>query len=250
MAQVPLKTYLIVGGGRLASHLSFYLKAKNLTFKTWSRKKEDEKSLQRKIKGCDFPLLCLPDDRIFSFWKLFLSKNTGEDPLKSHHKRQAVHFSGSFYHPDILGFHPLMTFGLKTYGLEIYEKIPFVGIHEPEVFRKTFPGLDNDYLKIKKEQQALYHSLCVLAGNGTTLLWDLACRHFMEMGIENHHLKPYLKKVFENVCNQTRGRWSGPWYREDKKTVEKNKNSLKECSLRDLYECFLKLSKQAGHFHG
>ena len=239
VAQVPFKTYLILGDGRLACHLSSYFKAKAISFKTWNRKEENQKSLYRKIKDCDFPLLCLPDDQILPFWQ---SLNL--------HSQQAVHFSGSFFHPDILGFHPLMTFDLNIYEPKTYEKIPFVGVHNPEVFKETFPELTNSYLKIKKEEQALYHSLCVLAGNGTTLLWDLVSQHFNQMGIGNHHLKPYLRKIFENISNQTQGRWSGPWYRRDKKTIEKNKNSLNEISLKKLYEHFFELSKQAGHFHG
>ncbi len=252
-------TYLIIGDGRLSRHLSSYFRAKGISFKTWSRKKEDKKSLYKKIKNCDFPLLCLPDDQILPFWQsLDLSKTTepeevpektGSSILSSSNK-QAVHFSGSFFHPDIPGFHPLMTFGMKTYEPEIYEKIPFIGVHESEIFKKIFPELTNPYLKIKKEEQALYHSLCVLAGNGTTLLWDLVIQRLTGMGIDNQHLKPYLQKIFENISSQTQGRWSGPWYRGDKKTIKKNRNSLNGSSLEKLYEHFFELSKQAGHFHG
>ena len=249
MAQVPFRIYLIIGDGRLANHLSFYFKNKGISFKTWNRKKEDQKSLHKKIKTCDFSLLCLPDNQILPFWKSSGLFKTPEKIKPSNHNQQAIHFSGSFFHPDILGFHPLMTFDLRTYKMETYEKIPFVGIYEPEIFKKVFPGLENPYLKIKKEEQALYHSLCVLSGNGTTLLWDLVGRQFARIGINNQHLKPYLEKTFENISSQTRGRWSGPWYREDIKTIEKNKKSLNENSLKKIYESFFELSKQAEHFH-
>ncbi len=259
--QVPFKTYLIVGDGRLARHLSVYFRAKGMAFKTWNRKEENRESLYGKIKNCDFILLCLPDDRISPFWQSLnstrtigsegssISGKTGQ-PHPSGRSQQAVHFSGSLFHPDIPGFHPLMSFDLKTYEPKIYEEIPFVGIHEPETFKNTFPGLGNPYLRIKKEEQELYHSLCVLAGNGTNLLWDLVGQYFTRMGIENHHLKPYMQKVFENISHQTRGRWSGPWYREDKQTIEKNRNSLNGSPLKKLYEQFFELSKQAGHYHG
>ena len=235
VVQVPLTTYLIIGGGRLALHLAFYFQAKGLSFKSWNRKEHSQGFLQENL-DCDFVLLCLPDDQILSFWQSIGFK-------------KAVHFSGCFFHPEIRGFHPLMTFGLEVYELGVYESIPFVGVHDEEVFRETFPEWTNCYVKIKKQQQAMYHGLCVLAGNGTTLLWDLVTQNFNQIGIDHHHLKPYLQRIFENISHQSQGRWSGPWYRKDQKTIERNKNALSG-QLQELYENFFKLSKQAKHFHG
>ena len=207
--------------------------------KTGTGKNKPRHGLLGKIKNCDFVLLCLPDDQILPFWE---SIETFD--------KQGLHFSGSFFHKQILGFHPLMTFGLKLYPPDIYKKIPFVGVHELGLFQKIFPQLKNPYLKIKREEQNFYHSLCVLAGNGTVLLWDLVGRDFNRLGIKDHHFEPYLKRTFENIYDQSEGRWSGPWYRGDMGTVNKNRESLAQSPLRDLYEQFFKLSKKAGHFRG
>ena len=253
MVQVPFKSFLIVGDGRLATHFAFYFKAKNLKLNFWSRKKEDQKALQQKIRKSDYILLCLPDSQIPLFYNKHFTKppdfgkNTKKNKEPPRNKR-VIHFSGSLFHPDILGFHPLMTFDLKNYDLKTYEEIPFVGVHRIEAFKSIFGQLKNPYIKIKKEDQPLYHSLCVLAGNGTTLLWDLAGQNLEKLGLEDQHIKPYLKKVFDNIQNKSPGRWSGPWYRGDQKTIEKNKKSLEDISMKSLYENFLELSKQTGHY--
>ena len=55
-------------------------------------------------------------------------------------------------------------------------------------------------------------------------------------------LKPYLQKTFANVLEESPGRFTGPWYREDKKTIFENKNSLKNSPFLNLYQNFEELS--------
>ena len=139
-----------------------------------------------------------------------------------------------------------MTFAESLYNPEQYRKIHFIGTEEPSVFQKMFPALQNSYSRISEDQKALYHSLCVLSGNGTTLLWDLIEQEFAKMGLPHQAIEPYFQQVVENIEKDLAGRWTGPWYRNDKATIAKNHKALQGRPLQKLYDELTELSQLAG----
>ncbi len=236
MRQVPENgNYLLIGGGKLARHLAHYMQSLDVSFLQWKRYDQSVPELLQFIENQSKVLLCIKDDQLQEFYSSFGRED-----------RQFVHFSGTFSHPKIQGFHPLMTFGQELYDLETYESIHFVGTTEEIHFRETFPFLRNSFSTISEEHKSLYHSLCVLSGNGTTLLWDLIDQEFQKLGLPKEALDPYLKQVSKNIQQGHPGRWSGPWYRQDQSTIEKNQQALQGRPLLNLYQEFKKLSQNSG----
>lgn len=236
MRQVPETfDYLIIGSGRLARHLSFYFSSLNLSFKQWNRKENSSTELSILLSKAKYSLLCINDDDIFNF---FLHHEN--------HPTQFIHFSGALNIKNILGFHPLMTFGDNFFPISFYPQIPFISSEAQETFHKVFPQLKNPFAHISAENKALYHSLCVLSGNGTTLIWDLIFKQFEDLGLTRETLKPYLKQVTENLITDSKGRWTGPWYRNDIETTRKHLHELKHTSLQGLYGELFELSHEIG----
>ncbi len=237
MRQVPqIADYLLIGDGKVARHLSHYFDRLSIPYSIWCRRLHTQTQLRLLLKKHRNVLLLINDDQIKDFYLKYENPNN-----------QFIHFSGAFEHSKILGFHPLMSFGDDLYSLSTYRDIHFVGSPTEQKFRATFPQLKNKYTQIPKEQKALYHSLCVLSGNGTTLLWDLLETYFKELGIPHQALSIYLRQISKNIIDQKEGRLTGPWYRGDKKTIRNNKKALEQGPLLSLYQEFEKLTEHRGN---
>lgn len=214
MGQVPKLKYLLIGSGRLARHLSFYFKHLNLNFDTSSRRDHSPSELNNKIKGSDVVLLAISDGGISSFYDS-QSENAAE--------KIWVHFSGALHHPEILGFHPLMSFGSDLYDPKTYLSIPFISEMEQKSFEQVFPELPNPHFKISKEKKALYHAYCVMGGNFTQLLWWMVEEAFeKELGLPAASLHSIKSQVFSNTLKDSKSALTGPLVRGDSETIEKN----------------------------
>ncbi len=232
MRQVPdISTFLLIGSGKLAKHLQSYFDAQGIPFLSWNRRSLSIQDLSDKISACGKVLLCINDDAIEAFY----SEWRRPDKI-------FVHFSGTLDVPGLFGFHPLMSFGDIPYEHTVYKDIHFVGTHPSEDFRKVFPELNNPYSTIRSSDKSLYHSLCVLSGNGTTLLWQLVQKEFEKIGLPEEALFPYLKQITNNILEKQEGRFSGPWYRKDLKTIQLNETALSNSPLQSLYFDFEKLT--------
>lgn len=235
MRQVPqTQRYLIIGNGRLATHLSHYFHLLNLSYSQWCRKENSQAELISQLPWCTAVLLCIKDDALESFYDNY-----------SEFSPAFVHFSGRFQHHKIHGFHPLMSFDQSLYDLNIYQKISFIGTESQETFSRFFPELKNDYIAIRPEDKNLYHSLCVLGGNGATLLWDLASKELAKIGVPKQALAPYIQQVFLNTMTESPGRFTGPWYRNDKVTILNNQQALKNHNLEHLYDELAQLAQNS-----
>lgn len=230
--QVPnTPNYLIVGAGRLGRHLAHYFALNKMTFATWDRRSGSVESLAAAMLACDIVLLAIPDSQIGDFYLEW----------KSSHK-VFVHFSGTYHQSEVFGFHPLMTFGFDLYEASVYPSLYFVGTESATEFRRLFPQLPNTYQQISIADKSLYHSLCVLSGNATTLLWELVFREFAALGMDAKALKPYLQQIAANIECEADGRFTGPWYRDDKKTIQQHLSVLDGTPLAPLYKEFHDLS--------
>ncbi len=208
------KNYLIVGGGYMATHFSNYLNLEGITHKKWTR---EETNLNNLIDSADTVFLLITDGSIIKFIKKY-------PKIK---EKTLIHFSGALNIKDVYGFHPLMSFKEKLYTLEEYREISFIGTEKLQTFRKLLPVLKNSYYQIKEEQKAYYHSLCVIGGNFSSILWEKVFRDFrQELKIPDSALKPYLKMIFNNILDNPTDSLTGPIKRRDKITIKKNKKSL------------------------
>lgn len=247
MGQAPLikPTYLLIGDGKLARHLSFYFTYNKINLTSWSRSQNSDQDLSQKISISDVILIAVKDSAISDFY---------EKHLKNYNSKTFVHFSGALFFDHIYGFHPLMSFSDQLFTPEFYKNISFISTYHEAEFKTVFPQLDNPSYKISKEQKALYHSYCVVAGNFTNILWQTISKRFQnQLKLPEEVLKPYLEGTYLNLKNNMRDSLTGPLAREDLNTIQANLDSLKGDELQNLYLMFYKFleseKKEALHEH-
>ena len=223
-------SYLLIGNGRLASHLRFYLQSQNIRVINWNRKDHTQKDLEAASKNVNAVLLAIKDSVI----DLFLE----EYPFLK--EKICVHFSGALVLENIVGLHPLMTFADQLYSIDFYKKIPFIAEKGHLSFNEVFPALENPSYALDPELKPLYHSLCVMGGNFTTLLWSKVFKSFEDqLGLPHTVLLPYLDKISENLKNNFNTALTGPLARKDISTIQANLKALKDDNYLEVYKSFV-----------
>lgn len=236
---VPIQ-YAIVGGGRLANHIAFYLASLSLPFRCWCRNLPERKlaagnyvpNLERALEDATHVLILISDDSIESFLGENRAALAGKIP---------VHCSGSLVSTLAQGAHPLMTFTEELYPVESYRRIPFLVEKGERSFEELLPGLPNPHYDLEAAEKPLYHALCVLSGNFTSLLWAKVFGEFEgKLRLPREVAYPYLERICLNLMNSRVNPVTGPLVRQDRGTVERNLEALGEDPYRNVYEGFLK----------
>ncbi len=237
--------FLLIGSGRLALHLKSYLKALNLDVVCWSR---DDSELFNTLpveypaswrfiesaNACTHILLAISDKAIAPFF----------EEHKNFEDKTWVHFSGTFWHPNVLACHPLMTFGQQLYELDVYKKIPFILDRGAPAFESLLPGLPNPSYRLSPEKRILYHAYCVMSGNFTHLLWWMTEQAFeKDLGLPAEVLRPYKMKVFEGAIADSKLALTGPLVRNDEATIERHLSELDPRKAK-IYEQFVLLFRE------
>ncbi|MBL7670980.1 MAG: DUF2520 domain-containing protein [Bdellovibrionaceae bacterium] len=232
--------YLLVGSGRLAKHLKFWLNHYGYVVDQWNRGLGLDQ-LQEAMRAKPRVLLAISDSSLESFFTENLKiplRDSGLHP---------VHFSGAFHHPEIISAHPLMTFSENLYPEDFYCKIHWTlcGVSSLEAI---FPQMRNTYSVITAEQKPLYHAACVLGGNLPVLLWREMARIFSELGLSSD-LTPemptsaylaFLSRVLENFAANPQNALTGPIIRGDMTTIAANLKALDQNPWREVYQACLK----------
>lgn len=228
MRQAP--TYGIIGNGRLAKHFIYYLSLLDIPTLQWSRS-QDPEILNVLISQSHVILLLISDSAVESF----IENHSG---LSQH--SNLIHCSGALVTPLAKSVHPLMTFGPGLYSLEEYQKIPFIVSASYPSLNSLLPGLSNPFYRLADEQRALYHALCVMANNFTTILWQKVFASFEnELNIPAQALHPLLEKTVQNLEQDYQNALTGPLIRRDQKTIEKNLAALSQDPFHKIYETFV-----------
>jgi len=220
-------TYGVVGRGRVATHITRYLELESQPVRQWHRGQSI--APESALEGSDVILLAISDDALEPFLEAHASLADAT----------CLHFSGSRTVADAHGFHPLMTFGPVPYDRETYRAIPFVTERGGPEFAAVFPALPNPSRSIDPGQKALYHALCVLAGNFPTLLWNKSFDLFeARLGLPRTMLAPYLEQTLRNTLASGGEALTGPLARGDRGTVERNLRALEGDAYADVYRAF------------
>jgi hypothetical protein len=213
--------------------MACYLSSLGIPFKQWSRREtlSSTENLKTEIKEASHILLLITDSAINRFF---------DEHLRASDHKTVVHFSGCLESAQIHGAHPLMSFSKELYSLETYQSIPFVTTSKIP-FGQLLPGLPNTSFTISPEQKALYHALCVLSGNFTTLLWQQ-----MSQGLEGLNLPadvhiPYMRQIFKNLELSPETALTGPLARKDLPTVIANVHALSSNPGQKIYRAFLEV---------
>jgi predicted short-subunit dehydrogenase-like oxidoreductase (DUF2520 family) len=217
-------TYGLVGRGRVAHHMARYLELEGQRVATWHRGSSARP--EATLSDTDIVLLAISDDALVGF--------IADNPALGN--RPLVHFSGSLTIDGAAGFHPLMTFGSERYDLETYRSIPFVVERGGPPFREIFPCLRNESHIIDPALKPLYHALCVLSGNFTTILWAKAMRDFgSKLGLPSDILRPYLEQTAANTLANGRGSLTGSLARGERGTIARDLDGLAGDPYREVY---------------
>jgi len=219
--------YLLVGNGRLSRHLQHYFDLESIPWRRWDRTLP--MPVEGTVRDSRAVLLLISDDAIEGF--LAQHARPADPPW--------IHCSGSVVTPLATGVHPLMTFGDELYDIDTYRRIPFVCDRGAEPFPVLFPDLVNPYFSMESEARPLYHAVCSMAGNFTTLLWSKAFEDFEEdLGLPREVLYPYLDRVSANLKSSS-SPLTGPLLRGDRRTVEHHVAALQGHPYRHVYRAFV-----------
>lgn len=225
--KTSLRPPLLVGSGRLARHLSFYLKSTFVPYLSWSRKSPIV--IADLLQETDTVLLAISDSALDSFYNKNLQSFSGN----------IVHFSGATSHPKMLGCHPLMSFTTDLLPENFYPQI-FFAESSPQTFQRIFPHWKNPTFLLGEQSKALYHACAVLLAAGTQSLWWQTFQQMQTLGVPEKALEIYVKRVTEQFLVQKEKASTGPWVRKDQITIEKNKKALEGSHLLHLYEHLMK----------
>ena len=219
--------YLLVGSGRLSRHLQHYLGLEAIRWRQWDR--SSSVPLSELLVAARAVLLLISDDAIEGFLNQYAVP--GGPPW--------VHCSGSLTTDLASGFHPLMAFGDELYDQPTYRRMAFVGERGRTAFSELFPELPNPCFEIDPGSKSLYHALCTMAGNFSTLVWLKAFADFEErLGIPAAALHPYLEQITANLEGSI-SPLTGPLARGDRNTVATHLSALQGDPYREVYRAFV-----------
>jgi 2-dehydropantoate 2-reductase len=222
---------VLIGSGRLAKHLLYWnslLENPNEVFQ-WSRTQSLEQ-LKSHLEKSNIVWLAISDNALLDFY---------ETHLKSAGKR-VVHFSGAFNNSNMLCAHPLMSFPNELLPTDIYPHIHFA-LSNFENLEQALPSFKNTFKVLSPQDKALYHALCVLAGNFPQMLWSEVSEKMQQLEIPEASFDLYIKQITENYLNYKNKAITGPIIRKDEKTILANLESLKnEIRLKSIYSNFNK----------
>jgi len=224
-------TYLFVGNGKVSKHLQYFFTSLKIPFGLWTRSSGED--FLKYAQHAGKILLLINDDDIEPFIAL---RRTGLED------KTWIHFSGLLSTPLAESAHPLMTFGHELYEPEFYARVPFVTEQGREPFSGLFPELPNPGYQIAPELKPLYHAFCVMGGNFTTILWKCFFEELRRLGIPEQAAYPYLEKIAENLVSGSRP-LTGPFERNDVKTVLKHREVLESHPMKNIYNSFFELYK-------
>jgi len=231
--------YAILGDGRLAHHLRHYLVLEGQRVSAWARKADSsfnthanadaEQRLRGTVAGADRVLLLVSDQAIGTLLRRY--------PWL--HQHRLIHCAGALTIPGVAGAHPLMTFGHQLYPRERYRDVPFM-VEAGQRFADLFPGLPNQSYPVAIEHKALYHALCVMAGNFPQCLWQATGQRLeQELAVPPEALSAYLRQSLDNFLADPAGALTGPLSRGDATTLERNQQALGDSPMAGLYRAFI-----------
>jgi predicted short-subunit dehydrogenase-like oxidoreductase (DUF2520 family) len=226
MEQVPneKKTYLIIGGGKLALHFSEYFSLLNIDFYRWERR--SNQSLKHLLKLTSKVLLAISDDSIDAVARTIKNK-------------LVIHFSGAHSSLYAESAHPLFTFSSSLNSLDEYQSISFITEKGKKSFSSLFPELKNNSYKIDSNKKIFYHAWASMVGNFSSVLISEYAKVLKKLSLPVEIADPYLKQVVRNSL-YTSNALTGPISRGDKVTIQKHLVSIDE-DFKKVYESFVEL---------
>jgi predicted short-subunit dehydrogenase-like oxidoreductase (DUF2520 family) len=242
---------LLIGQGKLARHLVYYLTSKSIPFQHWPEsRKLNHPDFKKLFPKWHAPSLKGSPTQMSVAWILVSDRAIAEvcaQIRKLDTDITLLHSSAATSVPGVLTLHPLQTFGPELYSERAYEEIPFMLIEEEWQsdlplkisLKETFP---NPVFEISNANRALYHAYCVMMANFPQLLWS-------QVEKESASTLPNPSKLFAPILKQTAANFlhfgkdavTGPIVRNDVATLALHEKALAHSALLPLYQNFVKL---------
>ena len=244
----------IIGGGKLGTNLGFALVKKGFSIKGVSCRSLSSAEESVNFIGQGVPIasnvecaslgnlifICVPDREIEKLgnelssgglnWKgkyvFHCSGLLTSDALSSLKEKNAY----------VASFHPIQSFSQKKPVENKFKGIYF-GLEGDEealnLAKKIVEKLEAKYLRISKENKALYHTACTIASNFFVVLLDIATELLKETDISKelafNSLFPLVKGTMENIEKfGIKEALTGPLIRGDLETIHAHIKALED----------------------
>ena len=223
---MPDSSFTLLGSGRAAKHLRHYFHWLGISCQSWGRTAsgDGDSPLRGSLKSATHVFLLVTDAAIEPLARRAQTIAAELDDTK----RYWIHCSGSLATSLAWGCHPLMTFPAdRLHSWETYQKMAWVIDAQAPAADLLLPRMPNPKFRINPAQKALYHALCVLSGNVTTLLWQRMIRGLEEqLGIPRSAALPYLNAISQSIEDQAETALTGPLARGDRDTLTRDLAAL------------------------
>lgn len=229
-----MKNYLILGSGRWALHLQKSLALAGISHGSWARKTQTLSDLQEKLTCASHVWLAVSDQALPE-WAEKLRSFDGP----------VLHSSGALEIGGLHCVHPLMSFSNELYSDDFYSRFAFVTT-SPLPREDLIASLPNPFFRIEPEQKTFYHAMCVLAGNGSVLLWQKFLHEMRRLGISNEASTLYARRIVENLANDPARALTGPLVRNDQITLQADLHSLAEDPFQGVLAALIEAYARGG----
>ncbi|NOS84306.1 MAG: DUF2520 domain-containing protein [Ignavibacteria bacterium] len=238
---------LIIGFGKLGSHLYYSLKSTGKYKVTFAKKRNKKSILDGLIRSADVIFICVQDSIITKTAESIIKLNV---PLKN---KTIFHTSGALtsdaikvlkQHGTYTGsFHPVQSFAKRTTRLtDSFNKIYIATEGDKPAVKKAYSiakSIGSIPFTIKKENKVYHHICCVMASNFLSALngrieetgrKKIQINGFNNLTFLNIYM-PLAKQTLGNIAvHGAKGSLTGPIERNDVTTVKHHLEALKKSS--------------------
>lgn len=238
---------LIIGFGKLGSHLYYSLKSTGKYKVTIAKKRNKKSILSRLVKKADVVIICVQDSKITKTAESIIKLNV---PLKN---KTIFHTSGALTSDAIEelkqhgaqtgSFHPVQSFAKRTTRLtDSFNKIYIAAEGDKPAIRKAYSiakSIGSIPFTIIKENKVYHHICCVMASNFLSALSSrieetgrkrIQINGFNNLTFLNIYM-PLAKQTLGNIAlHGAKGSLTGPIERNDVTTVKHHLEALRKSS--------------------
>ena len=176
-------------------------------------------------------ILAISDDAIEPFIKLHLKKNVN---------CTVIHCSAVQLIPGTIAIHPLASFAESLYALKTYQQIPLIIDVDTSLTSINIQQLPNPIYRLPQRHRVLYHALCCISGNFSTLLWqDMLKTSKDAFNFDPQVFHSYLDTIQQQIKHNPKNALTGPLSRGDNKTLNKHLEALGNTPMKQLYQAFI-----------
>lgn len=246
VSPTPSSCFTLLGSGRAARHLRHYFNLLGIKCRSWSREEstDGDSALRNSLQSATHVFILVTDAAIEPLARRAQALAAELDAVE----RYWIHCSGSLVTPLAWGCHPLMTFpAVGLHDWSTYRKMAWVIDSQAPAENLLLPLIPNPVFRIAPDQKALYHALCVLSGNVTTLLWQRMIRGLEEqLGISRIAALPYLSAIYQAIEAHPETALTGPLARGDDATLARDLSALAGDPFASLLQAAVQVYRGAG----